>query len=849
MPKELIFTSVPTGINPGSTGYCTVARHKDIDRLLERELETISFYELMDVEYKPVVNAYRVLRINTGTFYVLTRISFSGSDHTGRTNYLAHNLIFDESEVMSMQASPADFFLDGKGWLSSWPTDRSPIFYNPGQGEKSLFLNPLLRSDLAQPTWTSLTGKPQSAYELFYYGQLKFLTIGGDYKKMLGLLSEFSLVANEARKQWVWEHFTFTSYLQSSDRVSDFKIVAGTDGNENLAQLNWDTFKLFSASPTSIFKASNADIFSELPIQHKQPEPQESALRGQSVGESASGPVENTVSVSPNINSDTTPVDSSPSVQVVENNLTTKYLKPQSSMAPKGLDIPPPTKSSKLVWYLIGFTFLILVGLTGYLFFPMGNEETEQDSSSDEEINIPPSTTSEDEEESNQSVAIPEEKITQKHVMAEPSPPDASTSQSGSTAPPTEHPFKIPDVWNEAKITIHEAFDSEVPKGCNKKYLWGGGEFKLSSEQVDSKENTVFWVKEDKFGAAPIHSVHVYPNGKFYSKIIFKLSNFKKIESQKLTSNLANELEEIYIDYNSTHSQLKREYLFVNGNQSSPGSRKLSEIEKRLGRENFVISFNERENFDFGSRELEEYEKLFNEILSDAKKRLADSENAISEYEKIKQDYMEFTEVEKIEYLKNPTRIINSLETKLFNILPILNNDKEIEQFKSYVFDNKGKGIFEGNPGQKLKYVEKFRKDIVKKLKEHLKIDSFKGKKEDAKRTMENAKDPQKRNKAEARYNDFTDKLKNAEDEFKSFTEYVDELPREANKFAEDHNSARKGQISPTRWSEEDITIMKKYKILLEQLKNKTIQYEDSGNGFPWVIRNSSNDVVLEVVK
>ncbi|MDB0031267.1 hypothetical protein N9E34_07345, partial [Opitutales bacterium] len=341
MPKELIFTSVPTGINPGSTGYCTVAKHKDIDRLLERELETISFYELMDVEYKPVVHAYRVLRINTGTFYVLSRISFSGSDHTGRTNYLAHNLIFDESEVMSMQASPADFFLDEKGWLSVWPADRSPIFYNAGQGEKSLFLNPLLRSDLAQPTWTSLTGKPQSAYELFYYGQLKFLTIGGDYKKMLGLLSEFSLVANEARKQWVWEHFTFTSYLQSSDRVSHFKIVAGTDGNENLAQLNWDTFNLFSASPTSIFKASNADIFSELPIQHKQPEPQESALRGQSVGESASGPVENTVSVSPNINSDTTPVDSSPSVQVVENNLTTKYLKPQSSMEPKGLDIPP----------------------------------------------------------------------------------------------------------------------------------------------------------------------------------------------------------------------------------------------------------------------------------------------------------------------------------------------------------------------------------------------------------------------------------------------------------------------------------------------------------------------------
>ena len=346
-----------------------------------------------------------------------------------------------------------------------------------------------------------------------------------------------------------------------------------------------------------------------------------------------------------------------------------------------------------------------------------------------------------------------------------------------------------------------------------------------------------------------ITDVGIYPSKNSACKVIFKLSNFKKIESQKLTSNLANELEKIYVDYNSTHSQLKPEYLLVKGNLDSPGSMKLSEIKKRLGRENFVISFNERENFDFGSRELEEYEKLFNEILSGAKKSLADSKNAKSKHERIKQDFMEFTGVEKIEDLKNNPKIISSLETKLFNILPILNNDDEIEQFKSDVFDNKGKKIFEGNPGQKLKYVEKFRKEIDKKLKEHFKIDSLKGKKEDAKRKKENAKDPQKRNKAAADYNDFTNKLKNAEDEFKSFTEYVDELPRGSNKFAEDLKSARKGLTSPSRWREEDITMMMKYKFLLEQLKRRTIQYEISGNGFPWVIRNSSNEVVLEVVK
>ena len=116
----------------------------------------------MAVEYKPVVHAFRILTLNTGKFYVLTRISFSGSDHTGRTNYLAHNLVFDESEVMSLQASPADFFLDQRGWLSSWPAGKSPIFYNPGQGEKSLNLSPPIRSDFAQPNWTRFAGNSES---------------------------------------------------------------------------------------------------------------------------------------------------------------------------------------------------------------------------------------------------------------------------------------------------------------------------------------------------------------------------------------------------------------------------------------------------------------------------------------------------------------------------------------------------------------------------------------------------------------------------------------------------------------------------------------------------------------
>ena len=853
MPKELIFTSVPTGINPGSTGYCTVAKHKDIDRLLERELETISFYELMDVEYKPVVHAYRVLRINTGTFYVLSRISFSGSDHTGRTNYLAHNLIFDESEVMSMQASPADFFLDGKGWLSSWPTDRSPIFYNPGQGEKSLFLNPLLRNDLAQPTWTSLTGKPHSAYELFYYGQLKFLTIGGDYKKMLGLLSEFSLVANEARKQWVWEHFTFTSYLQSSDRVSDFKIVAGTDGNENLAQLNWDTFNLFSASPTAIFKASNTDIFSELPIQHKQPEPQESALRGQSVRESASGPIENTVSVSPNINSDTTPVDSSPSVQVVENNLTTKYLKPQSSKAPKGLDIPPPTKSSKLVWYLIGFTFLILAGLTGYLFFPMGNEETEQDtiivqkeiheqdSSSDEEFDIPPANTSEDEEESNQSVVIPEEKIIQNNVpneKQEPPPSDVNPLPVGDTIMPTEEKLKIPPSWKGAEITICKPIILSIEVGCNKKFFWDGKICKFSDSNITNMKEALFWVEEKKAPFSPISEVYIHPYSKANIKVRIQGSSSNSLNSNFLISasalQLQKKIKELSVFLKDTsfksltelkekiRSDSELELNFENKDEKLQVT--VKEIQNVLG---FIDKF--RKDFNPAKENIrhEKLKKSFSEEIKKNNFKENDFENDKVFDEKCREENTKIFCQEDVE--KTKTLLTTVFGGKKDNKKGLFINTQK-EEFMNSLLTNRG-------------YFEEKNKlnDHEKKLKDSREFSKTKKGKDTKEqnerlRSLENSV-----NQSKSRLSIIEKKvgeiIKNADDklkEFKSLYEKKNELI-----------IWEKGFFEKKKIDKNNTKMESK----LVSLKDALSAFEKSERGYPWIIRGVNGKVVLEVVK
>ena len=131
MPFELIYTSVPRGVKPGSSGYCTVAKHKGIDRLLDQAVEEISYDELMNHPDKPVVHNYRIIVLNTGTFHVLTRTAYSGSDHTGRTNYISHNLIFEQSETYSQRVSPAEIFLS-EGCLEIWEQGRPPAFLEEG---------------------------------------------------------------------------------------------------------------------------------------------------------------------------------------------------------------------------------------------------------------------------------------------------------------------------------------------------------------------------------------------------------------------------------------------------------------------------------------------------------------------------------------------------------------------------------------------------------------------------------------------------------------------------------------------------------------------------------------------
>jgi len=100
--KELVYTSARTGLRPGSSGFCTVAMSVGLPAAV------IEFLERLSNTYRPVYMPYdgraadnpeaiSLIRARPGgqLISVLSRNAAAGADHTGRTNNLAHHLVFD----------------------------------------------------------------------------------------------------------------------------------------------------------------------------------------------------------------------------------------------------------------------------------------------------------------------------------------------------------------------------------------------------------------------------------------------------------------------------------------------------------------------------------------------------------------------------------------------------------------------------------------------------------------------------------------------------------------------------------------------------------------------------------
>lgn len=108
MPQELIYTSVPKGLKAGSSGFTTVLHTAGMAPNLIERLENLSGYTYLfppDSSQAglnpPVLTHYR-LELAGKTFHVISRNAPYGMDYTGRSNNLAHHIVFQSNEKLPM---------------------------------------------------------------------------------------------------------------------------------------------------------------------------------------------------------------------------------------------------------------------------------------------------------------------------------------------------------------------------------------------------------------------------------------------------------------------------------------------------------------------------------------------------------------------------------------------------------------------------------------------------------------------------------------------------------------------------------------------------------------------------
>ena len=122
--QELIYTSVPRGLKPGSNGFCTVACTRGMSANLVQQLESLSGYRHIyppqdpQARLNPIAFSHLVIAVAGRNWHVLSRICDAGLDYTQRTNKFAHHVVLDAAETPA--GGPA-WLLAGSGFMrSTW---------------------------------------------------------------------------------------------------------------------------------------------------------------------------------------------------------------------------------------------------------------------------------------------------------------------------------------------------------------------------------------------------------------------------------------------------------------------------------------------------------------------------------------------------------------------------------------------------------------------------------------------------------------------------------------------------------------------------------------------------------
>lgn len=126
---ELIYTSAPKGLKPGTSGYATVAYTEGMPTTYINLCESLSGYvhlftNLSDPNYSsnPVAFNHYKFTINNQKISILSRVAPSGTDYSGRANKIAHHIVVPSEECSP--AAPASIMSQQDFFIEKW--DKEP---------------------------------------------------------------------------------------------------------------------------------------------------------------------------------------------------------------------------------------------------------------------------------------------------------------------------------------------------------------------------------------------------------------------------------------------------------------------------------------------------------------------------------------------------------------------------------------------------------------------------------------------------------------------------------------------------------------------------------------------------
>lgn len=147
MAKQLIFCSVPHGLQPGRSGYCLVAGHTDLPQSLIRQLEQET--SVFPVGKGPLEPLHSTRKLGETEWHLFIRQTIDIKDYTGRSSGLTH-IIAERADRLPLTMEPQVILRTIKDWITTIPA--SPKVFGTDDEIQLAVLAPAHPEMMIKPT-------------------------------------------------------------------------------------------------------------------------------------------------------------------------------------------------------------------------------------------------------------------------------------------------------------------------------------------------------------------------------------------------------------------------------------------------------------------------------------------------------------------------------------------------------------------------------------------------------------------------------------------------------------------------------------------------------------------------